>query len=130
VVRRTRFYWFRPVSMRLVNRFPGPIAPHLPTFALVRYRGRTSGRAYEIPVNVFRDRARGEWFMVLTYGSDAQWVKNILAAGEAEITTGGRTMRLADPRLDRYEPESVPLPVRLFSGLAGVSEVLRLREVG
>lgn len=116
--------------MRLVNRFLRPLAPRLPTFALVRYRGRTSGRAYEIPVNVFHDRAAGEWFMVLTYGSDAQWVKNILAAGEAEITTGGRTIRLAGPHIERFEPSAVPLPVALFSRLAGVNEVLRLREVG
>lgn len=118
------------MSIRVVNRLLRPVAPHLPSFALIRYRGRKTGRPYEIPINAFRDRERGEWFMVLTYGSDAHWVQNILAAGEAELVTGGRTIRLAQPRLEPFSPGAVPLPVRLFSRMAGVAEVLRLREVG
>jgi deazaflavin-dependent oxidoreductase (nitroreductase family) len=124
---RTRFYGLRPLAIHVVNPVLRHVAPHLPSFALVRYRGRTSGRRYEIPLNVFRDG--GDWVIVLTYGSDAEWVKNVLAAGEAEITTGGRTVRLVEPRVDAAGGFAfLPAPVRVFGRLAGVTEVLRLRE--
>jgi deazaflavin-dependent oxidoreductase (nitroreductase family) len=124
---RTRFYGFRPLAIHVVNPVLRHVAPHLPSFALVRYRGRKSGRAYEIPLNVFRDG--DEWTIVLTYGSDAEWVKNVLAAGEAEMTTQGRVLRLVEPRVVAAGAFAfLPAPVRVFGRLAGVTEVLRLRE--
>jgi len=123
---RTRFYGFRPLAIHVVNPVLRHVAPHLPSFALVRYRGRKSGRAYEIPLNVFRDG--DEWAIVLTYGSDAEWVKNVLAAGDAEMTTRGRVVRLVEPRVVAGALAFLPLPVRAFGRLAGVTEVLRLRE--
>lgn len=124
---RTRLYGLRPVAIRVVNPVLRHVAPHLPTFALVRYRGRRSGRRYEIPLNVFRDR--DDWVVILTYGSDAEWVKNILAAGAAEMTTRGRVVRLTDPRLVAEDALAfVPSPARAIGRLAGITEVLRLRE--
>jgi len=123
---RTRFYGFRPLAIHVVNPVLRHVAPHLPSFALVRYRGRKSGRRYEIPLNVFRDG--DEWAIVLTYGSDAEWVKNVLAAGGAEMTTRGRAVRLVEPRVVAGALAFLPLPVRAFGRLAGVTEVLRLRE--
>jgi len=124
---RTRFYGLRPLAIHVANPVLRHVAPHLPSFALVRYPGRKSGRSYEIPLNVFRDR--GDWVIVLTYGSDAQWVKNILAAGEAEMTTRGRVVRLVEPSIVADGAlASLPAPVRAFGRLAGVTEVLRLRE--
>jgi deazaflavin-dependent oxidoreductase (nitroreductase family) len=124
---RTPFYAFRPLAIHVVNPVLRHVAPYLPSFALVQYRGRKSGRTYEIPLNVFRDG--GEWVIVLTYGSDAEWVKNVVAAGEAEMTKDRRAVRLVDPRIVGGEALAfLPLPVRAFGRLAGVSEVLRLRE--
>jgi deazaflavin-dependent oxidoreductase (nitroreductase family) len=124
---RTRFYGFRPLAIHVVNPVLRHVAPHLPSFALVRYRGRKSGRRYEIPLNVFRDG--DDWAIVLTYGSDAQWVKNVLAAGDAEMTTRGRVVRLVEPRVVGGEALGfLPAPVRAFGRLAGVTEVMRLRE--
>jgi deazaflavin-dependent oxidoreductase (nitroreductase family) len=124
---RTRLYGLRAVSVRVANPVLRHVAPHLPWFALVRYRGRRSGRAYEIPLNVFRDQ--GDWVVVLTYGSDAEWVKNILATGTAEMTTRGRRIALTDPRLVSGDALGfLPAPVRAFGRWARVTEVLRLRE--
>lgn len=77
-------------------------------------------------MNVFR--TGGEYVFALTYGGDVSWVKNVLAAGEAEMTTRGRNVRLVDPRLV-VDPARllVPQPVRAFLGLMGVSEFLRMR---
>ena len=125
---RTRLYRFRRFAIRFVSPVLRLVAAHLPYFALVRYRGRRTGRIYEIPLNVFRDR--GEWVIVLTYGSDAEWVKNVLVAGEAEMTTRGRVVRLAKPTLiDVNALAFLPAPVRAFGRLVGVSEVVRLRDV-
>jgi hypothetical protein len=57
---------------------------------------RTQHRTYyRTPINVFQ---RGnEYFFFLTYGSDVQWVKNVLAAGSCSIETRGRVVELVEP---------------------------------
>ena len=58
--------------MRLVNPVTRLFAGRMPGFGLLTYRGRTTGRIYHLPINVFQ---RGEHYIfVLTYGSESQWV--------------------------------------------------------
>jgi deazaflavin-dependent oxidoreductase (nitroreductase family) len=110
---------FNPISRRFVRWLPG--------FAILGYRGRTSGKAYRTPMNVFRHG--GDWVFALTYGSDVQWVKNVLAAGEATLEIRSREIRLIDPSLI-VDPERrlMPFGVRQVLGLMRVSEFLRMRE--
>ena len=55
------------------------------------HRGRTSGRAYQTPINVFR---RGDAYLFfLTYGADVDWVKNVLASGAVLFAPGDTTWR-------------------------------------
>ena len=69
----------RPIVNRYLNRFTRPMARRLPGFAILTHRGRSTGRTYQTPINVFR---RGDdYFFFLTFGSDAQWVKNVLSGG-------------------------------------------------
>jgi deazaflavin-dependent oxidoreductase (nitroreductase family) len=125
---RSRLYRYRAFSRRIANPLLRHLAPHLPWFALVRYRGRVSGRTYELPLNVFRDA--GDWVVILTYGSEAEWVKNVLAQGGAEMRTRGRTVRLADPRVVQDEALAfLPGPARAMFRRADVTEVLRLRAI-
>jgi deazaflavin-dependent oxidoreductase (nitroreductase family) len=116
----------RPLTLRVVNPVTRLFAGRMPGFGILEYRGRTSGKDYRTPLNVFRKD--DEYLFALTYGSDVQWVKNVLAAGEARLTVRGRTVRLTDPRLfvdpDRRE---MPQPVRSFLGLMHVTEFLRMR---
>jgi deazaflavin-dependent oxidoreductase (nitroreductase family) len=91
------------------------------------HRGRTSGRTYQTPVNVFR---RGdEYFFFLTYGSDSQWVKNVLAAGSCSIETRRQVVELVEPELvTDSELRPAPAPVRLIEQrIAGVTQYLRMR---
>lgn len=37
--------------------------------------------------------------ILLTYGPDRDWLKNITATGDAQMRRHGRTIRLADPRV-------------------------------
>src|SRR5438093_10907582 len=123
---RTRLQFLRPFTVSVFNRFSRLFAGWLPGFGLLLYRGRISGRTYRTPMNVFR---RGdEYIFALTYGSDVQWVKNILAAGGCELVTMGRTVRLTDPRLF-VDPKQrlMPFPVRLFLRLMRVTEFLTMR---
>jgi len=126
---RTRAWRLRRVAMRYVDPVLRPLARRLPAFGVVIHRGRTSGRVYETPVNVFRE---GEAYLFfLTYGSDAQWVKNILAAGSCSLETRGRVVQLVEPELVT-DPElrPAPQPARFIERrLAGVTQYLRMREV-
>ena len=77
-------------------------------------------------MNVFRD---GESYVfALTYGSDVQWVKNVIAAGEADLQIRNRTIHVVDPELF-VDPSRrlMPFIVRVVLGFARVSEFLRMR---
>ena len=97
--------------------------------AIVTHRGRTTGRSYHTPVNVFRrDDA---YLFFLTYGSEAHWVQNILAAGSCSIESRGRVMELIEPELIT-DPELRPAPpVARFieRHLVGATQYLRMRPV-
>jgi deazaflavin-dependent oxidoreductase (nitroreductase family) len=84
------------------NRLARHVAPWLPGFGVVVHQGRRSGRTYRTPVNVFRS-ADG-YVLALTYGSDSDWVKNVLAAGSAELRTRGQPVLVGAPRI--YHDES------------------------
>lgn len=115
-------------NKHVTNRITGPFAGMLPGFAIVTHVGRKSGRTYRTPVNMFRRGA--DYVFVMTYGPDADWVRNVDAAGSAEIRTMGRTVRLTDPRhsTDR-ERRGVPAPVRPVLRLLDVDEFLTMRAV-
>jgi deazaflavin-dependent oxidoreductase (nitroreductase family) len=123
---RTRMRGMRHFTSRVVNPLTRLFAPWLPGFAVVRHVGRHSGRRYETPMNVFR---RGDhYYFALTYGSDVDWLKNVLAAGSCEIRTLGRTIQLVEPELFRDEQLAfLPPPARLVERWNGVSEALRMR---
>lgn len=103
--------WNRVGLNRVVRR----VAGHLPGFALVHHRGRRSGRLYATPVNAFR--IGNGYRFALTYGSGSDWVRNVLAAGECDVTVRGRTVHLIDPRLEidrsaRWAPAPVAATLR------------------
>ena len=119
--------WMRPFTTRFVNPASRLVAGRLPGFAIVHQRGRRTGHRYDTPMNVFRHE--GDWVFALTYGSEVDWVRNVLSAGECTITARGRLVRLVDPELV-YDSRRrlVPQPVRAFLGLLRVTEFMRMRE--
>ena len=125
---RTRVWRYRHAVSRYVDPVLRPLAGIAPAFGVVTHRGRTSGREYRTPVNVFR---RGDdYLFFLTYGSDVDWVKNLLAAGSGTLRTRGRDVELVEPEL-MADPELRLAPgfVRFVEKrLAGVTEVLRMRS--
>lgn len=116
-------------NRRAINRVTGVFAGQLPGFAILTHIGRRSGRTYRTPVNVFRDG--NEYIIVLTHGAQSDWVRNVLAAGAADLLTRGRHVSLTQPRIV-VDPSMrwAPLPVRLLlPRLAGVTEYMRLTPV-
>jgi deazaflavin-dependent oxidoreductase (nitroreductase family) len=124
---RTRMWRFRGAVARYINPITRPVASKLPTFGILTHRGRKSGLTYRTPINVFR---RGDdYFFFLTYGSDVQWVKNVLAAGSCSIETRGRVVELVEPELIT-DPDlrRAPPHVRFVERrIAGVTQYLRMR---
>src|SRR4051812_42359691 len=112
-------------NLVVTNRVLGPLASRLPGFAVVLHVGRRSGRVHRTPVNLFRTGDR--YVIALTYGADSQWVRNVLAAGAAEVETRGRRLRLVDPEVVHDPRRSlVPRPVRAVLGLIGVGDFMVL----
>ena len=126
---RTRLQFLRPFTTRFVNPVTRVLAPWLPGFGVLRYRGRTTGREYRTPMNVFR---RGDRIVfALTYGPEVQWVKNIVAAGGVDLRTMGRDLHLVEPELFT-DPSRGQMPalIRPFLGFMRVTEFLRMRIDG
>lgn len=124
---RTRMTFLRPFTTRLFNPLSRRVAGRLPLFGILSYVGRKSGRQYRTPLNVFK---RGDGYVfALTYGSEVDWVKNVLAAGEADLRTRGRDVHLVEPDLFiDLTRRLMPLPVRIVLRLNNVNEFLRMRQ--
>jgi deazaflavin-dependent oxidoreductase (nitroreductase family) len=120
---------FRHFVTRYLNPMLRPAAARLPGFGVLVHRGRTTGRTYRTPVNVFR---QGEAYLFfLTYGSDAQWVRNVLSAGSCSLETERRIVELGEPEIVT-DPALEPAPgaVRFLERrIAGATQYLRMRPV-
>ena len=111
----------------VTNRVLGPFARYLPGFAIVSHVGRRSGRTYQVPVSLFT--RRDGYVIALMYGANSQWVRNVLAAGGADIETRGRRLHLIGPEVVRDPARSlVPKPVRVPLRLANVDEFMLLKR--
>ena len=110
-----------------LNRLTVRLAPWLPGFGVVVHRGRRSGREYRTPVNVFRSGGRVR--IALTYGTDSDWVKNVLAAGGCRLHTRGHYLDLAAPHLVHEQARGgIRPPERAVLRLLRVSDFLDLSE--
>ena len=113
-------------NKKVTNRITGPFARHLPGFAVVVHKGRTSGRTYRTPVNAFR--GEGAYVFVMTYGPDVDWVRNVEAAGSCDIETRGTTVHLGQPRrFTDPNRRAVPALVRAILRLIDVDEFMSMQ---
>jgi deazaflavin-dependent oxidoreductase (nitroreductase family) len=86
---------------RTLARVTAPLARPLagrrvfPLWGVVHHVGRTSGRAYALPV-VVRE-LDGSIVIPLPWGAQTQWVRNVIAAGGARIRWRGRDVIVSEP---------------------------------
>jgi deazaflavin-dependent oxidoreductase (nitroreductase family) len=96
--------WVARANKMGLNRLTKFVAPWAPGWAVVIHRGRKSGRTFRTPLWAFR---RGNGYVIaLTYGSSADWVRNVVAAGGCELESRRRHYQLSAPRLYRDENAS------------------------
>lgn len=116
------------INRRVTNRVAGLVAGRMSGFAIVIHTGRRSGREYRTPVNAFHDGA--EFTFALTYGTDTDWVKNVLAADGCRIEYRGDTVELGSPQLGHDAGASwAPIGVRQVLQVIDAPYYLRLHAV-
>ena len=80
----------RPLAMRSAGTEKS-------TTSIVRHVGRRSGRTYETPVVAVE---HDDCFLIaIPYGERTDWMKNVLASGQATVVTHGRTYGVDQPQV-------------------------------
>jgi deazaflavin-dependent oxidoreductase (nitroreductase family) len=114
-------------NLRVTNPILGRMAWWMPGFAVLTHVGRRSGVSHRSPVNLFRNGDR--YVIACTYGPDAQWVRNVVAAGGCQVRTRGHDVELTAPELVHDADRAlVPAPVRAVLGVVGVDDFVVLRR--
>lgn len=114
--------WVAKVNKRVFNpreikRGTRPVLTHV---------GRSSGETYRTPLDAHL--VDSGYIFILMYGSDSDWVKNVLAAGSANLHIDGAEIELSSPRLIAEEeawrllPEATTAP----PGFMRVTEYLQM----
>jgi len=123
----------RRSTVRSIARFINPVILRIagrrwmPILGILHHRGRSSGRAYATPLGM---RRLGDRFvMPRTFGENAAWYLNVLAAGGAVVTYLGTDYTLVEPEVIDYATAAPAFPryERLQFRLIGINEYLRLR---
>jgi deazaflavin-dependent oxidoreductase (nitroreductase family) len=122
---RFRKRWLAKINIVFTNRITGLFAGWLPGFGILTHFGRKSGNVYRTPINVFR--ASTGFIIALTYSSQSEWVKNVLASGGGELKTRGKKYQLSAPKVV-HDPtrQRFPIPVRLVLRIVGADEYMEL----
>jgi deazaflavin-dependent oxidoreductase (nitroreductase family) len=122
---RLRKRWLAKINIAFTNRITGLFAGWLPGFGILTHVGRKSGKVYRTPVNVFR--VPTAFIIALTYSSQSEWVKNVLAEGGCELKTRGKKYQLSAPRVVRDPTRRLfPIPVRIVLKVVGADEYMEL----
>jgi deazaflavin-dependent oxidoreductase (nitroreductase family) len=115
--------WFERFQIKYLNPAIKPIARHLPGTVTITHRGRTSGKPYETIVTTYR---KGNVLAIALAHGKTNWVKNVLAAGEADVQfSSRRQVHITNPRIlpagsDGPDVEGLPRPARLQVRRIGV----------
>ena len=89
--RRARF------NRKVTNPLVRPISGWVPAWSIVEHVGRRSGKTYRTPVSVFR--TDDGVAILLPYGTDTDWVRNVRAANGGQVKLSGKTFRVTSPRI-------------------------------
>ena len=84
-------------NKRVTNPAVRTISPWLPNLGTLEHVGRKSGKRYRTPLLVFKTE---DGFAVLVgYGLQTDWLKNVLASGLTVLRKRGRVVALVNPRV-------------------------------
>jgi deazaflavin-dependent oxidoreductase (nitroreductase family) len=88
--------WIDRLQMKYMNPVMRRVARFLPTFVVLKHRGRKSGKPYQTVVNAYR---KGNVVAILLGHGNTDWLKNVVAAGEADLQIRGRDLHLTNVRV-------------------------------
>ena len=83
-------------QVKYFNPMLKPLARFLPGFATIKHRGRKSGKPYETIVTAYR---KGNVLAIALGHGKTDWLKNVLAAGEADVHFIRRDLHIVNPRI-------------------------------
>lgn len=117
-------------NRRFTNPLARSIVPWLPLLGTLEHVGRKSGSTYRTPLLTFKT---GDGFVILIgYGPESDWVKNVFAGGPTALHKMGRIVALGNPRIvDKADASQLISPAsRLFYRLFPYNEAaLILRKM-
>lgn len=100
----------------------------LPMFAVIHHRGRRSGRSYATPLGA---RPTVDGFVIpLTFGQQADWFRNVQAAGGCVIRWKGVNYPVTEPVVVDWatvRPTFSPVE-RVLVPIIGIEQFVRLRH--
>jgi deazaflavin-dependent oxidoreductase (nitroreductase family) len=117
--------WWGQINKRVFN----PRALRSGRWQAINHVGRSSGRAYRTPVEAL---AVDEGFIVtLVYGRRSDWVRNVFAAGSAQVESDGEIVEVTDPQIIGADDAFARLPTdaKRPPRLLRIDEFLLLRRV-
>lgn len=96
--------WWGQINKRVFN----PRALRSGKWQAIHHVGRSSGRAYRTPVEAL---AIDDGYIVsLVYGRRSDWVRNVLAAGSAQVESDGEIVEVTDPQVIGADDAFARLP--------------------
>ena len=113
---------FNPTMMRLAGRRHWYAAA-------IRHKGRRSGNEYATPV--MAEPIEDGFIVPLPYGTEVDWLKNVLAARRATVEAKGAAYTVVEPEIIGAEEAFPLLPPRLSRTwrLFGIERYLRVKRL-
>ena len=90
LIRTSNKYLLNPVMLRLAGK-------RYWYASVIEHTGRRSGKTYSTPI--VADRVGDDILVPLPYGTQVDWVRNVLTAGRATVVRKGETFAVGSPEL-------------------------------
>ena len=123
LIRTSNKYLLNPLMLRLAGK-------RYWYASVVEHTGRRSGRSYSTPI--VADRVGDDIIVPLPYGTQVDWVRNVISAGRATIVRKGETLATQSPEIIAGTEALPLLPAdrrRSFERV-GIGHFLRMRIQG
>jgi deazaflavin-dependent oxidoreductase (nitroreductase family) len=128
--------WPRPLlrAVRISNKYllnpvMGTLAGRKNSYAAaIRHTGRKSGKPYSTPIGA--ERVQDGFIIPLGYGTQVDWLQNVLAAGRATVAAKGEIHHVTEPELIDAAtalPMLAPRRRRSFERV-GIAQYLRVKS--
>lgn len=123
LIRTSNKYLLNPLMLRLAGK-------RFWYASVVEHTGRRSGKRFSTPV--VADRVGDDILIPLPYGTQVDWVRNVLTAGRATVVRKGETLSAESPQLID-STQALPLLPRSRRSTferVRIGHFLRMRVVG